>query len=301
MSRIVSNIPDLDALRVDLARRHRASPTAGLEIVDSDAVEKDWQRLQAQGCVVIERLLDDGQLAAVCAAAAEHLGPTGRNTFEGAQTQRAYGMLNRTRALDALAGHARVLALLDRVLLPNYLLSQVQLINVLPGEAPQLLHHDDAFYPVPRPRAALSVGTIWAVGDFTADNGATRIVPGSHRWDGTRQPLDVECTPCAMPAGSVVVFLGTLWHGAGGNRSTAPRLAATCQYCEPWLRTQVNYSLEMQPAVAGALDRNLQRMLGYSIHPPFLGMVDGMHPLRALECGAGSGPGGMQAATAPVP
>jgi ectoine hydroxylase-related dioxygenase (phytanoyl-CoA dioxygenase family) len=91
-----------------------------------------------------------------------------------------------------------------------------------------------------------------------------------------------------MPAGSCVLFLGTLWHGGGANSSDRPRLAVTAQYCEPWLRPQEAFTLSVGPDIAPVLSEDIQRMIGYSIHPPFVGMVDGMHPKRLLTTGPGS-------------
>ena len=85
-----------------------------------------------------------------------------------------------------------------------------------------------------------------------------------------------------MPAGSCILFLGNLWHGGGENRSGADRLALTAQYCEPWLRTQENYFLSVERETVAGLSEDMKRLLGYSIHPPFMGMVNGMHPRRKL-------------------
>jgi ectoine hydroxylase-related dioxygenase (phytanoyl-CoA dioxygenase family) len=175
------------------------------------------------------------------------------------------------------------LAHLDRLFQPNYLLSQAQVINVLPGSQAQPMHFDDGFYPWPRPRPALSAATIFAVDDFTFENGATLAIPNSHRWDEERRPGPGDKTLAAeMPAGSCILFLGNLWHGAGANTTQADRLAITAQYCEPWLRTQENYFLSVSRETVATLSDDMQRLLGYSIHPPFAGMVDGMHPRRKL-------------------
>ena len=175
---------------------------------------------------------------------------------------------------------------LDRIFLPNYLLSQAQVINILPGERAQPLHPDDAFYAVPRPRPPLGAATVWAIDEFTEDNGATVVVPRSHQWGDDRKPgPDDESVSAVMPAGSVIFYPGTVWHGGGENRSPEPRLAVTCQYCEPWLRTQENYFLSVSRETVRTLSEDLKRLLGYSIHPPFMGMVNGMHPKRSLEAG----------------
>ncbi|MGI9124345.1 MAG: phytanoyl-CoA dioxygenase family protein, partial [Mycobacterium sp.] len=225
---------------------------------------------------------DADELSTIKEAAAPLLDPTGRNPFEGHSTQRVYSVLNKTRACDRIADHPRVLALLDRLFLPNYLLSMLQIINILPGENAQMLHTDDGFYPIPRPRKALGAATIWAIDDFTADNGATDVIPGSHLW-GDERPDPAARQPVIMPAGSCVFFLGTLWHGGGANRSQHPRLAVTAQYCEPWLRPQEAFTLSIGRDTVAAVSEDIRRMLGYSIHPPFIGQVDGMHPKRLLE------------------
>ena len=158
----------------------------------------------------------------------------------------------------------------------------LQVINILPGEKAQMLHTDDSFYPLPRPRAALSAATIWAIDEFTAINGATDIVPNSHQW-GDQLAVETQREPVVMSPGSCVFFLGTLWHGGGANRSSAPRLALTAQYCEPWLRTQEAFALSMTRDTVRAVSEDIRRMLGYSIHPPFVGQVNGVHPKRLLE------------------
>ena len=89
--------------------------------------------------------------------------------------------------------------------------------------------------------------------------------------------------PAIMPAGSMLFFLGTLWHGGGANTTTASRLCVTAQFCEPYLRTQENFFLSTSRERVRRSSATLQRLLGYSIHAPFMGMVDGMHPLRVLE------------------
>jgi ectoine hydroxylase-related dioxygenase (phytanoyl-CoA dioxygenase family) len=236
------------------------------------------------GFVVIERLIDEPTVEAIRADVMPRFAHrSGRNTFEGFATQRLYAVIEKTLACNPLVEHPRILALIDRILLPNYLLSQLQLINILPGEAAQPLHHDDGFYRVARPRPPLGVATIFAIDDFTEENGATVILPRSHEWDD-RVPNDAdERWPLVMPKGSVVFFLGTLWHGAGANRTDRSRLCVTAQYCEPWVRQQENFSLSVSRDRARECSEHVQRMLGYSIYQPFVGFVNGMHPKRLLE------------------
>ncbi|WP_421844203.1 phytanoyl-CoA dioxygenase family protein [Mycobacterium sp.] len=276
----VSSVNDLGE---DLATTYKWTPSSG-ESVDPAVADADLEAVLRDGYLVLHDMLTPEELIEIRRSVAPLLDRFGRNNFEGHRTRRVYSVLNKTRACDRIADHPRVLALLDRLLLPNYLLSMLQVIDILPGEQAQLLHTDESFYPLPRPRKALGAATIWAIDDFTADNGATDIIPGSHRW-GDRLPADADREPVIMPAGSCVFFLGTLWHGGGANRSSDSRLALTAQYCEPWLRTQEAFGLSMTRDTVRAVSEDIRRMLGYSIHPPFIGQVDGMHPKRLLEPG----------------
>jgi ectoine hydroxylase-related dioxygenase (phytanoyl-CoA dioxygenase family) len=259
--------------------------TAGMqEPVEPAVVERDLARVASDGYVIIEGLISRDECEAIradCVPRFQH--SSGRNNFEGFATQRLYAVIDKTFACNALVDHPRILALLDRLFEPNYLLSQLQVINILPGEAAQPLHHDDAFYPVPRPRAPLGAATVFAIDDFTPDNGATVVIPGSHTWDD-RAPIDADRRiPIVMPAGSVVFFVGTLWHGGGANHSANGRLCVTAQYCARWCRQQENFSLSVSRERAKQCSAHIQRLLGYSVAPPFIGFVDGKHPRRLLE------------------
>lgn len=269
----------------ELARKYKS--TAGSqEQVEAALIEALCADLHRDGYVILERLFPEDAVEAIRAELTPLFTPhRGRNNFEGFGTQRLYALIEKTFICNPLAEHPLVLGLLDRVLEPNYLLSQLQAINILPGEAAQPLHHDDAFYPWPRPRPPLGAATIMAIDDFTAENGATVLLPGSHLWPN-RAPDAADLAkaiPAVMPKGSVLLFLGTLWHGGGANRSASGRLCVTAQYCAPWCRQQENFSLSVSRERVKQCSEHMQRMLGYSIHPPFMGFVNGLHPKRLLE------------------
>lgn len=264
----------------------------------------DLEQLTRDGYVVHERAIDTATCEQVRSELAPWLGDgpqahRGRNDFEGFDSNRVYALLAKSPTVAKLVEHPWVLAMLDAVLLPNYLLSANLAINLLPGETTQAVHIDDDFYKLPWPRPMVGVSTIWAIDDFTDDNGATEIIPGSHRWDGEGAPPDeAELRPVTMPAGSVVMFAGTMWHRGGANRSDRPRLAITPQYCEPWARQQEQMTLSVG-AAASRYSHRIQELLGYSIHPPFMGHVDGLHPRRLLDPdydGAAAGAGATAAA-----
>lgn len=262
------------------------SPTRSGFDLDRHAAE-----IETQGFTVLPRLLSPQTLERIRTGLAPHLRRHhGRNAFEGFQTERVYTLVGRGRVFEEITEEAHILALLDRFLLPGYLLTASQAINIEPGEAAQSVHFDDGFYRLPRPRPAASLSVIFAIDDFTDTNGATDILPGSHLWSdaevaafGARADAVGQLVPAVMPAGSALVFQGHLLHRGGANRSTASRLALTNQYCQPWARTQENFYLSIPRELVAAMSPRLQALLGYEIWPPFMGQVTASHPRKTLD------------------
>lgn len=250
--------------------------------------------IRTQGFTVISDLMDEAALAAVREGLAPFMGShRGRNAFEGFSTERIYTLVARAKIFEDLTADPRLLSLLDRFLQPGYLLTASQSIQINPGEAAQDLHTDDGFYRQPRPRPPISMTVIAAVDPFTAENGATEVIPGSHVWGdfgaadrpNTIDEMAALLVPVEIPAGACFVMAGTTVHRGGANRSSAPRLAFTNQYCEPWARTQENFYLGIPPERVRTMSPRLQTMLGYDVWPPFMGMVSSLHPRKALEPG----------------
>ncbi len=251
-----------------------------------------------QGYVILRDVLSPSEIDALREALQPYLdlGIQGRNNFEGERTQRVYSLVGRGAVFERTAEHPAVLELVKALLQPGFLLTASQAICIHPGETPQLVHSDDPFYTLHRPRPAVSVSTIWALDDFTAAGGGTEVIRGSHDWDdeqvatittdhpGLRpdEPLAAQLTPVEMPAGSLVLFAGTLLHRGGANGSSAPRRAFSHQYCEPWARQQENFTLSVPRERVKAMSPRLRQLLGYSIHPPFMGQIAGRHPEKAL-------------------
>ena len=250
----------------------------------------------SDGREVARRLVDDGYVVvsglltadAVRSAAADlrrvlEAVPQGRNAFEGLTTQRIYALFAKTRTFDQAAIHPLVLEVLDQVL-GHYQLSAPVGISIGPGEQAQILHRDDAVYPLPQPCPPVVVNTMWPLDEFTSDNGATRFITGSHRWEPGRQPApDDEVETATLAPGSVMFYLGSLWHGGGANRTDRPRLGVILEYAAAWLRPQENHCLAVPRSVVRQLPERLQELLGYNIYPPFLGYVDGTHPRKVLS------------------
>lgn len=250
------------------------------------AIDAMLAEIAEAGYVILKHVLSAEELDRIRAELLpyERDKPMGRNNFEGEKSQRVYSLVAKGPAFEALAEHPAVVALLDRLMMPNWLLSTMQSIRLHPGETEQPWHTDDIFYPVPRPHPILALTAIWAIEDFTEENGATELVPRSHRW-GNEHPDDRarEIVTAAMPAGSVLIFDGALWHRGGANRSNGTRLCISPQYCQAWLRPQESQLLIAPPPVAERFSPRLRSMVGYNIHPPFVGQVDGMHPMRLID------------------
>ncbi len=255
--------------------------------------------IERDGYTVIEDFLSPSVLAEVRRVLALYLDThAGRNDFEGTRTERVYTLVARARVFWEIVLDERILRLCEHFLLPNFLLTASQAIRILPGETPQPIHSDDAYHLLPRPRPMISLSTIVAVDAFTADNGATSVLPGSHLWDDARvagqyalgddteaaaqAALAREAVPTVMPAGACLVFAGTLLHGGGANTSAGARTAFSNQYCQPWARPQENWFLGVPVEVARRMPERLLSLLGYSIHPPFIGQVTASHPAKSL-------------------
>ncbi len=206
----------------------------------------------------------------------------GANSFLGYRTRRVFALAAKVRCFDDALLHPLVLGVLDQVL-EHYQLCVATAIEIGPGESAQTLHADDGVYPLPTAAGPLTINTMWAIDDFTAANGATRLVPGSL---GQHEKRTVDSQPvriAEMPAGSVLIYLGSLWHGGGANHTDRPRLGVVLEYVVSWLRPQENLGLTYPPALVKGLSERLQELLGYNLYPPFLGYVDGKHPAELLR------------------
>jgi ectoine hydroxylase-related dioxygenase (phytanoyl-CoA dioxygenase family) len=258
----------------------------------TDEVERDrsvldtvMASLERDGFAVVEGVMAPATLIAARLELGKILGTTswGRDEFEGRHTRRAYALFAKTRCLDDPATHPLVLAVLDRIL-GHYQLGAPAAIEIGPGESAQPLHRDDALYPVARPHAELVMTAMWPIDDFTDDNGATHVVPGSHRDTETgARPGVLDSTAVEMRAGSLLLYLGSLLHGGGANRTDRARLGVVIHYSASWLRPVENHVLAVPPGVVRGLPQRLQELLGYNVYPPFLGYVDGRHPRRVLD------------------
>lgn len=247
------------------------------------SVDTVVELLDRDGVAIVEGFLSERQLDVKRADLERVLGevPGGRNDFEGFDTRRIYALFAKTRVFDDEAIDPLLLGVLERVLGSAQLSAPVG-ISIGPGESAQPLHRDDGIYPLSEAGPELVLNTMWALDDFTEANGATRIVPGSHRWTAPPRQ-EPETIAAVMPAGSVMFFRGSLLHGGGANTTDRFRLGVILHYCAAWLRPQENHVLGVPPEIVRELPRRLQELLGYGVYGPFVGNVDGRHPRKYLD------------------
>jgi ectoine hydroxylase-related dioxygenase (phytanoyl-CoA dioxygenase family) len=198
------------------------------------------------------------------------LGKFDQNRFNGYKTLRLNSILALSRTSAELVGHSRVLEVADAILLPhcvNYRIGSLTAIEIHPGEEDQPLHTDDVIYPIRIPGVEWQLSAMWSLHDFDENNGATRVVPGSHQQKVTIPHIDERKTVLAlMPKGSVLFYLGSTLHGGGANHSTAPRSGLINTYALGWLRQEENQYLNVPRKIAEQYPERIQRLMGYCSH-----------------------------------
>lgn len=244
--------------------------------------------IEANGCAIVAELATPECVQNLHAQLQPYLdaAPLGQTEFAGRTSRRRNALLAKSKACCELAIDPLVLGLCERVLGPNcvkYRLHVTALVELLPGEVRQGIHRDGGLYPVRHPAPPMTLAAFWAYTEFTEDNGATLVAPGSHRWPHDRQPEEHELVHAVMPQGSVLLYTSSVWHGSGANRSNAVRTGMAIHYNLGWLRQEENQVLSAPPEVAKEFPEVLQRLIGYDLGGPYLGFIEQGNPHRLLE------------------
>ena len=251
------------------------------------SVQDHLVQIAERGWTVIEEAIEptliDG-LATDLARLERELGTQpADNSFEGRQTLRVYNLLAHGETWWQVPVHPAVLPVVQGVLDRGCLISSLSSIDIGPGETAQPIHADDQLIPIPKPHPATVCNTMWALTDFTEDNGATRVVSGTHLADSS--PIygeHYESEPALMKRGSVLVWHGSLWHGGGANRTAERRVGVAMNYCAGYIRQQENQQLGLPTSMVAKMPTRLQELVGYGIYNGLIGHIDKRSPAKVL-------------------
>jgi ectoine hydroxylase-related dioxygenase (phytanoyl-CoA dioxygenase family) len=247
--------------------------------------------LERDGCAVVNGVIDQSTREAIARELAPHLEKADANAaidrsnkyfaetagFYPGQTKRITALVAKSATVQSFVTHPMMLSACDAILKPNcasYHLHAGAALVVGPGATLQILHREDdgfQYFKVPRPNLVLA--SMWAISDFTAANGATNLVPGSHRWPEGRSARPEEVVAAEMPAGSVLIWMSGTLHGAGANRSDQWRYGVFLSYSLGWLRQEENQYLDVPPSLARTLPKELRDLVGYKM-PGGLGFAE---------------------------
>lgn len=247
--------------------------------------------LETAGCAIVEKALSADVLAKINA----DLDPWfersyhGDGHFFGRNTKRFSGLFAKAPSTAALALHETILPAIEQILAgPGSSHAECIQLNLTQAieigeELSQLLHRDDGLFPVLKPFEFMA-NVMWTLEDFTLENGATRLAPGSHFWPREEiEQYEDGVESAIAPAGSAIIWVGSLLHGGGHNRSGRPRRGVIMSYSLAWLAQAEKLLLSTPPEVARALPERLQALIGYQVHKPNLGWIEGRDPKQWLD------------------
>ena len=243
-----------------------------------DHVDNMVDALVNNGVVIVENLLEVAAVTGLNAdlrAEFDREGHLYQNSFNGHKTLRVGGLAKYSDHFATLLMHPIVLTVADAVLKPHcevYQVGSTTAIEILPGEAAQVLHADDTCYPSHLLPFETQISALWALDDFTEQNGATRVVPKECDITDPEQVDAQHVVQAVMPKGSVVLYLGSTLHGGGENLSDGTRKAVVNTYCLGWLRQEENQYLTLTREEVAAQPEAVRRMLGFQAHGPYLGV-----------------------------
>ena len=235
----------------------------------TDTLEKD-------GALILDNVVSADFLAALRAETDPYMEATsnGADDFGGRLTTRTGGLVMRSEKCRALVMDERILEPCNAFLGPyceKVQLHLTQIIRIRGGQTAQPIHRDRWAWGTHLAHVEPQFNTIWAITDFTAENGATQVVPGSTKWPDNAEIKPEQITQAEMRAGSVLIYSGSVFHGGGENRSSSDRIGINITYTWGWLRQEENQYLTCPPELAKTLPRELQALVGYSMGQYALG------------------------------
>ncbi|WP_092529662.1 phytanoyl-CoA dioxygenase family protein [Amycolatopsis arida] len=274
---------------------------SGLSRVNaSAAVDEVVDILEDEGSVIIEGFVDETTLAGLWGDLGPSLSATAYSEkgYDGHRTRRLSSLFARTKHLVPVVTHPLYLQPARRIMqkpshmwvgksrievTPSIQLSATQAIQIDPGQGKQPLHRDDSLHLRRHPGPTSRVQLMLAMSEFTAENGATLVIPRSHHWDDERPPRYSEAFSSAMPAGSVLIWLGGVYHCGGANTSDKPRTSLTVSFDLGNLRQEENQFLAVPRETVLQLPEEVRRLLGYDLCPPGVGWNEMQDPYLLLE------------------
>jgi len=256
--------------------------------LSDDALGKALHEIEDRGYTLLENVIGEDLLDSLSEALLRIERDQGivpsSNDFEGHQTVRIYNLLAYGAPFSKIPIHPALLSVVEGVLDDGCLISSLSSISIGSGEKPQPIHADDQMIALARPHAAVVCNSMWAITDFTEANGATRIVPRSHknpRWPEYGDQ-EIESIPAEMKRGSILVWNGSLWHGGGANQTNERRVGIAMNYCAGFIRQQENQQLGVPRKVAADYPERLQRLIGYGVYRNLIGHIDKRDPRELL-------------------
>ena len=258
--------------------------------MDDAARQAHIDRVRGEGFTIVEGAVAPGLIAALNDALTRlerdlDVRPA-MNGFEGHKTVRIYNLLAHGAPFEQVPVHASVLPIVEGVLDAGCLISSLSSIAIDPGEIAQPIHADDMVIPLDKPHRPIVCNSMWALTDFTDANGATRLVPGSHKKANPDYGGAYETIPGEMRAGDVLIWDGSLWHGGGANTTAARRTGIAMNYCAGFIRQQENQQLGLTPAQVKAFSPRLRELVGYGVYQGLIGHIDKKSPAQLLDADA---------------
>lgn len=236
----------------------------------NSSIEEILEVIEQDAGVIIDNLLDKNQLKNISEDLKPYLVKTkeGQDDFTGFKTKRVGALMARSAECQNLALNPIINEVSKLFFEPHsdgYQLHFTSAIDIAPGESKQIPHRDRGVWGgyIPR-KIETQLSTVWAIDDFTKENGATQVIPGSHKWDRDREPKEDEICYAEMKKGSVFIYTGSVIHGGGANNSNKNRLGVFLHYAPSWLRQQENQYLSCPPHIAKDLTPELRSLMGYT-------------------------------------